>query len=103
MKAIINANVCNTETADVVCDVSAGWKGADADWQETTLYRTKKGSFFIVGEGGPRSIWTQRTGMTSSRGSGLRVLDLDEVRTLMERACCSEQVYHSFGLPLLGG
>lgn len=103
MKAIINAHVYNTATAEVVCDVSAGWKGADTDWHETTLYRTKKGAFFIAGEGGPRSMWARTTGMTSSRGSGLRVLDLDEVRTLMERACCSEQVYHAFGLPLLEG
>lgn len=103
MKAIINAHVYNTETARVVCDVSHGWRGADLDWHETTLYCTKKGTFFIAGEGGPRSVWAQRTCSTSSHGSGLRVVAMAEAREMMEAAGCPEHVYDGLGLPLLEG
>jgi hypothetical protein len=59
MKAIINGRIYNTDTADVVWDVSYGWSGSDLDWHETVLYRTKKGTFFLAGKGGPRSMWAQ--------------------------------------------
>ena len=103
MKAIINARIYNTETADVVCDVSHGWKGSDLDWHETALYRTKNGTFFLAGRGGPRSMWAERYGRSSNSGSGLRVIDLEEARAYMEAAYCPEHVYESFGLPLLEG
>ena len=103
MKAIINARVYNTDTADIVCDISRGWSGSDLDWHETILYRTKNGAFFVAGQGGPRSMWAERHGTTSSRGSGLRVIDIDEARAHMEAAGCPEHVYHAFGIPLLEG
>jgi hypothetical protein len=86
LKAIINAHVYNTETADVVCDVSYGWSGSDLDWHETTLYRPKKGAFFLAGKGGPRSMWAEQHGTASTNGSGLRVFDIEEARVPMEAA-----------------
>lgn len=103
MKAIINARIYNTETADVVCDISQGWKGSDLDWHETGLFRTKNGTFFVAGRGGPRSMWAERHGRSCSAGSGLRVVDLDEARGHMEAVGCPEEVYAAFGFPLLDG
>lgn len=101
MKAIVNGRIYNTDTADVVCDVSYGWSGSDLNWHETILYRTKNGAFFLAGKGGPRSMWAQRHGGASSNGSGLRVIDFDEARARMEAAGCPEHVYDGLGLPLL--
>jgi hypothetical protein len=103
VKAIINARVYNTSTADVVCDISEGWSGSDSSWHETILYRTKKGTFFIAGRGGPHSMWAQRHGSLNSGGSGLRVVDIAEARAFMEASGCPVDVYQAFGLPLLEG
>jgi hypothetical protein len=103
VKAIINAHIYNTDTAEVVCDVSSGWSGMDLDWHETALYRTKKGAFFLAGKGGPRSMWAERQGTATSSGSGLRVIDAGEARARMEAAGCPEHVYDAFGLALLEG
>lgn len=103
MKAIFDARIYNTDTADVVCEVGHGWSGSDLDWHETTLYRTKRGAFFLAGKGGPRSMWAKRHGNASTNGSGLRVIDVEEARARMEAAGCAEHVFDAFGLPLLEG
>lgn len=103
MKAIINAHIYNTETAKVVCDVSYGWNGSDLDWHETTLFRTKNETFFLAGKGCPSSMWAQRHGTLSTKGSGLRVIDANEARAQMEAAGCMQHVYEAFGLALQEG
>lgn len=103
MKSIINAHIYNTDTAEVVCDISYGWSGTDLNWHESTLYRTKKGAFFLVGKGGPRSMWAEGHGTTSSTGNGLRLIDVAEARALMEAANCPEHVYDAFELALQEG
>ena len=103
MKAIINARVYNTETANVVCDISYGWRGSDLGWHETTLYRTKNETFFLAGKGGPRSMWAEQHGTGSTKCSGLRVIDANEARALMEAVGCPEHLYDAFGLALLEG
>ena len=103
MKATIKSRIYNTDTAEVVFDISHGWSGSDLDWHETTLYRTKNGAFFLAGKGGPRSMWATSHGNVSSSGSGLRVIDVEEARTHMEAASCPEHVYDAFGLALQEG
>ena len=54
MKRVIDGKVYNTETAEEIGSYSYGYRG-DFNRVEETLYKTKKGSFFLAGNGGPQS------------------------------------------------
>jgi hypothetical protein len=102
VKAIIDGRIYNTDTADFVCEWSYGWEG-DLRWHETALYRTKKGTFFIAGRGGPRSEWAHHEGSSSSSGSGLRVVSPEEAQCRMEDAQCREDLFAAHGFTLEEG
>ena len=51
MKKVINGKIYNTETATLIHQWDNGRRG-DFSSCEEDLYRTKKGAFFIHGEGG---------------------------------------------------
>lgn len=60
MKRIINGKVYNTETSQCIAgyDVNA----ADGlDYFSETLYRKKTGEYFLLGEGGARTIYAVHT------------------------------------------
>jgi hypothetical protein len=92
MRKVINGKVYDTETAIEVCDVSSDHARSDFKWHSTTLYRTKKGSWFLAGRGHAMSMWASYNGNTSGPGSGIRVLDADEARELLERHGTAELV-----------
>jgi hypothetical protein len=102
VKAIINGRVYNTDTADLVCETYRGYSG-DFHWDETGLYRTKKGTFFLAGQGGPKSRWAETDGRHWNTGSGIRLVGWDEARCFMEEAACSEEVYQALGISVTEG
>jgi hypothetical protein len=82
---IINGKRYDTETADRVAYVGNNLGVSDFGYEVTHLYRTKKGAWFIAGEGGPRSRWAHRVGNNGySGGDGLEPLTKDEARTMLE-------------------
>lgn len=87
MKRIINGKVYNTETAVFSCGVGPGGYGRnDFRYEDTRLYRTAKGAWFLAGDGGPASRWRKLVGGNSySGGSGLRVIEEDHARELLEQ------------------
>lgn len=100
MKAIINGKTYNTETATELCSLPCSAQGrGDFNWHSTGLYRTKKGGFFIAGEGGPASMWSRSAGQNSyTGGSGVRVVDAVVARGYMEAADCDEDDFVTAGL-----
>jgi hypothetical protein len=88
MRRIINQKVYDTETADLVCDVSgngANFSQSDFDFDDTSLYRTKKGEWFVAGEGGASSRWGKPYGRNSyTGGAGVRTVTEDEAKALVE-------------------
>ena len=83
MKRVIAGRVYNTETATDICTQSRCH--SDFSDHTTTLYRTKNGNYFLSGEGGPQSRWSQSCGQNSwSGGSGLIPIDADEARQFAE-------------------
>ena len=58
MKKIINRKVYNTETAEKLGTAIAGTFGDPAGYEES-LYKTKKGLYFLYGIGGADSIYPQ--------------------------------------------
>ena len=45
-------------------------------WHDTALYRSPKGQFFVAGEGGAMSMWSEPVGNNGrGGGSGIRLVD----------------------------
>jgi len=99
MKKIIDGKRYDTDTATRVCDLSPrGFYGSDYRREDTWLYRTRLGNWFMAGEGGPRSRWAQPYGQSgSTSGSGLRPLDKETARELLERYGDEDDVEMYFG------
>jgi len=68
MKKVIDGKLYNTETAEEIGSYSYS-HSTDFNYVEETLYRTKKGAFFTVGEGGPMSKYSRSLGNNSTGGS----------------------------------
>ena len=77
MKAIIDGRRYNTETATPVGTWARGY-GGDHDHEETVLYRTLNGAYFLAGNGGPKSRWAETCGNSSIGGEGIQVLTAAE-------------------------
>lgn len=85
MKQVINGKTYNTETATEIAEDSYGFSSDFNFWQET-LYVTKKGAYFVAGEGGALSSWSRSCGQNEScGGSGIRPLDKSEAMKWCER------------------
>ena len=85
MKRIIDGKRYDTETAECLADISRCGDRGNFRWDDTYLYRTKNGRYFIAGEGNAASRWAHRydDGMRGP-GSGIAAIDADEARELLE-------------------
>ena len=72
MKRIIEGKVYDTETAEVVSSDSFSTSGDFHHWSEV-LYKTKKGNYFLHGEGGPMSQYSQDLGNNSTGGGSMLI------------------------------
>jgi hypothetical protein len=84
MKRVINGKLYNTETAEAVFENESRHYRSDFKWFEETLYKTKKGAWFIAGEGGPMSHYSAQSGNSYTYGFGLRVLTPNEALAYLE-------------------
>ena len=99
MKRVISGRVYNTETALEICNIDR--RHRDFSDHDTTLYRTKNGNYFLVGNGGPMSRWSQSCGQNSwSGGSGLQPIDKTEARDFAEAADLSPEEMIAAGFEL---
>ena len=98
MKRIVNGKRYNTGTATLLCNISrGGFSRSDFAYDDTNLYITDKGNFFIAGQGGARSRWAQSYGQNGSQGgSGLRPIDKNDARALLEQYGSAAQVEEHF-------
>ena len=86
MRKIIDGKYYDTATADLVCDVSGTFDArSDHHFDDTQLYRSPRGRFFVAGGGGPRSRWALAIGQGYTGGSGLEPVSTEEARSLCER------------------
>ena len=86
MKRIINGRVYNTDTADRIGNFASDCGRGDFRYEDTDLYKTKKGAWFICGEGGPLSRWSQSCGNGQRGGSGIEVMTTAEALSWAESA-----------------
>ena len=86
MRRIINGKRYDTETATMVADVgSSGYiSRTDFRYDNSKLYRTAKGRWFIAGSGGPMSRWAQSVGNGRTSGSGILPIGESDAREMLE-------------------
>jgi hypothetical protein len=85
MIKIIDGKRYSTDKADSIALWANNIPYSDFNYCEETLYRTKKGAFFIHGEGGAMSKYAKSTGNNSRcGGEDIRPLTDDEAREWLE-------------------
>lgn len=73
MKKLINGKMYNTETAEEIATWSNSYYSSDFRYCQETLYKTKKGAYFLHGTGGPLSSYSQPVG-NNGRGGGSEII-----------------------------
>lgn len=84
MQKIINGKLYDTNKAELVASVSNGYYGNDFHRCTEDLYRTSKGAWFLHGEGGPLSKYSEQHGSERSGGSVICSMETDEVVEWLE-------------------
>ncbi len=97
MKKIINGKRYDTKTARLVGLTTYGIPGDLYYWCED-LYLKKTGEFFIHGQGGPMSKYSERSGEnTWSYGHEIRPLSLKEAKKWAEKYLDADAYEKIFG------
>jgi hypothetical protein len=98
MMRVVNGRRYNTSTAMKICSWGHEGKPRDFRWEETSLYRTPKGAWFVSGEGGPISQWRRRCGDMWGSGDGLNPVAATDARMLLEQHGTAEQCAEYFAV-----
>jgi hypothetical protein len=86
MKRIIQGKIYNTYTATFIGNRQHHNQG-DFHYEDTDLYRTPKGAFFVQGAGGAYSRWSRPCGSNGiSGGSGIQAMTATEALEWCEDA-----------------
>lgn len=97
MKKIVDGKMYNTETARCVAQWDNGIYGNDFNACEEALYQTNKGQYFIAGEGGVNSKYSQSCGNNSTcGGSGIELLSESEAKDWLENHGTAEEYEKEF-------
>lgn len=99
MKKIINGKLYNTETATELANRSRCYP-RDFNYISETLYRKKTGEYFLYGEGGPNTTYSEPVG-DSGWASGWNIIPMSELeaRSWMELHCDADEYIAAFGEP----
>lgn len=98
MKKVIDGKLYNTETADLIHEWDNGRFTSDFGYCEEALYKTKKGAYFIAGEGGAMTGYARPCGTNSTcGGSDIRVLSEAEAMAWLEEHDGTEASEGYFG------
>lgn len=96
MRKIINGKIYDTKTADCIAEWSNHYTPNDFHYCEESLYRTKKGNWFLAGEGGALSKYARPVQGGSGGGEGLTPLTSDEARQWLEDHGFTEELEQYF-------
>ena len=104
MKRVIDGKIYDTKTAEEICELPCSAQGkSDFRYHDTDLYRTKRGAYFLAGEGGAMSMWAQSVGNAYTWGDGLRVISKEEAREYAEAAELSPEDMQAAGFEIEEG
>lgn len=104
MKRILDGKIYDTETATKLADISGPAVGrGDFVYNDTWLYRSPGGTFFMAGRGGAQSRWSKPIGGNGSGpGEGLILISDAEARKLFELFGDMDKYAQYFGEPEIG-
>lgn len=98
MKKIISGKVYDTDTAALKGEYSNGGNWRDFNHLEESLYLKRTGEFFLHGEGGPLTKYSERVdGNSWSGGSQIIPLSFREAREWAEEHLNADQYEGIFG------
>lgn len=98
MKKIIDAKLYNTETAAYVASYTSDYSLYDFHYYKETLYKTKKGNYFMHGEGGGLSPYAEYVeGSGSTYGERLIPLTREEAMDWAEKHMYVDDFVEEFG------
>ncbi len=96
MKRIINGKRYDTESAEIIASWSNGYNPGDFNYCDEDLHKTKKGAYFIAGDGGALSKYAESCENGSCSGEGIRVLDEDQAFAWLEQTGNTEALESEF-------
>lgn len=91
MKQVIGGKVYNTETAEVIGSYSNNLSYSDFRNFEETLYLTKKGNYFLAGQGGPMTKYAESVGDGLGSGSDITPLSKESALQWAEQYCGDDE------------
>jgi len=97
MKKIENGVLYNTETAEELGEASSREYRSDFRWWHEILFRTKKGNYFLRGEGNGMSHWARKFSDGSGPGEGIRTIDRVEAKRWVENYLDADEYIQIFG------
>ena len=98
MKRIISGKKYDTETARAVASCRHGEGRRDFHYYEETLYRKRTGEYFLAGEGGPMTKYSQATGQNSwSGGEKIFPLTYEQAKAWGEDEMDADEYEAEFG------
>lgn len=84
MKAVIDGKRYDTNTAQEIASWSSDYYGSDFRAERESLYRTIRGNWFLAGEGGPMTKYSESHGDMTGSGSGIIPLSSKEALQWLE-------------------
>jgi len=90
MKQVIVSKIYNTETAEEIHSWSNGLGSGDFNSLSETLYMTKKGAFFLHGDGGAMTCWARGNGNSQWGSEGIQPMSKAEAVEWLEQHDGSE-------------
>ncbi len=96
MKKIIEGKVYNTETASLIGEYDNGLGHRDFNYVFEKLYKTKKGNYFLAGEGGANSKYSKPSGDGWCDGEGIIPLSKKTALQWAEHYMHSEIIQKEF-------
>ena len=71
VKKKINHKVYDTKKAELIYEYENGYEVSNFQWMAESLYRSKKGDWFLAGEGGPSTKYRKISDDGYTYGDGL--------------------------------
>lgn len=99
MKKIINGKLYNTETATELGDFWNGLSTSDFRNLSETLYRKKNGEFFLYGQGGAMTEYSQPVGDMTGGGEKIIPFTEEQARNWAEKRLDADEYIEIFGEP----
>ncbi len=98
MTKVINGKTYRSHTRHLIVTLPSPFPKPDNKWDDTRLYQTQRGAYFLAGEGGSQSRWAKRTLNGLIPGAGIESLSKVDALAYAKHAGLSGDRYARAGL-----